>query len=234
MEAPNLGSNKKNWPRSLIEYVRTSETLMGESSPALPSSQVDFLASLSVAPGSDEARKMTVTSGRRCCALSKRQDPLGYLERTLLESSTWNSTRCYLTWKAKATPQGRLLFQLAVSMPCTDETESGLWRTPDTEADGRGEYKDPEKILQRWEKGHQITLSNQVKMWPTATSGAHKDAGNCENVTDNGLLGRVVGPTKASGSLNPQFVEWLMGYPLGWTDLKDSETQSSRKSHTKS
>ena len=24
----------------------------------------------------------------------------------------------------------------------------------------------------------------------------------------------------------PSFVEWMMGFPLGWTDLKDSETQS--------
>jgi len=34
--------------------------------------------------------------------------------------------------------------------------------------------------------------------------------------------------------LQPPFVEWLMGYPIGWTDLKDWETPSSRKSHTKS
>ena len=33
-----------------------------------------------------------------------------------------------------------------------------------------------------------------------------------------------------SGDLNPEFVEWLMGYPTGWTDLKDSGTQSSLKS----
>jgi hypothetical protein len=26
------------------------------------------------------------------------------------------------------------------------------------------------------------------------------------------------------GSLNPTWVEWLMGYPSGWTDLEDSET----------
>ena len=26
------------------------------------------------------------------------------------------------------------------------------------------------------------------------------------------------------GSLNPEWVEWLMGYPKGWTDLKPSET----------
>lgn len=33
-----------------------------------------------------------------------------------------------------------------------------------------------------------------------------------------------------SGSLNPQFVEWLMGFPIGWSELGDSETPSSPKS----
>ena len=28
-----------------------------------------------------------------------------------------------------------------------------------------------------------------------------------------------------SGQLNPTWVEWLMGYPIGWTDLSNSETQ---------
>jgi hypothetical protein len=32
------------------------------------------------------------------------------------------------------------------------------------------------------------------------------------------------------GSLNPTWVEWLMGYPLGWTDCGDSATRSSRRS----
>ena len=35
--------------------------------------------------------------------------------------------------------------------------------------------------------------------------------------------------TVAGGALNPNWVEWLMGYPIGWTDLKDSATPSSRK-----
>ena len=26
------------------------------------------------------------------------------------------------------------------------------------------------------------------------------------------------------GQLNPTWVEWLMGFPLGWTDLSASET----------
>jgi hypothetical protein len=27
------------------------------------------------------------------------------------------------------------------------------------------------------------------------------------------------------GQLNPTWVEWLMGFPIGWTDCEDSETQ---------
>ena len=37
--------------------------------------------------------------------------------------------------------------------------------------------------------------------------------GDCEEVRNTG-----------TGTLNPTWVEWLMGFPIGWTDLKDSET----------
>ncbi len=97
----------------------------------------------------------------------------------------------------------------------------------------------------------QCGLTQQVQMWPTPTTRDWKDgtAESCKNVPPNGLLGRVVhwpmmptptssrrtglqshGVNVVTGSLNPTWVEWLMGYPLGWTDLKDSETPSSPKS----
>jgi hypothetical protein len=34
-------------------------------------------------------------------------------------------------------------------------------------------------------------------------------------------------PDQHGKYVNPQFVEWLMGFPTGWTDLKPSEMQSS-------
>src|SRR5215471_8124687 len=86
---------------------------MDDQSGGSTSLQGDFLASLSALPGSEEARQMTVTSGLKCCALSRKLDRLGFLERMFLASSRWNSTLCYLTWRPLATPQGRLLFQLA-------------------------------------------------------------------------------------------------------------------------
>ena len=86
-------------------------------------------ASRSLAPGSDEARRMTVTSGRKCSASLMKSSPLGLLARMLLESSIWRSTMCCLTWKEKATKQGRLYFQLAVSAPRTGGTGSPLLPT---------------------------------------------------------------------------------------------------------
>lgn len=58
-------------------------------------------------------------------------------------------------------------------------------------------------------------LSTAVKMWATPRVFMHKDS-----TKDRGRsnLGEQVG-----GQLNPTWVEWLMGWPLEWTDLKPSE-----------
>lgn len=60
--------------------------------------------------------------------------------------------------------------------------------------------------------------------WGTPTSRDHKDTGDCSNVPENSLLGRMVEPSTTSGSLNPTWVEWLMGWPRGWTDSGHSVT----------
>jgi hypothetical protein len=39
-----------------------------------------------------------------------------------------------------------------------------------------------------------------------------------------GLRSAVVDWTGVSGPLNPTWVEWLMGWPLGWTDLEPLAT----------
>jgi hypothetical protein len=73
--------------------------------------------------------------------------------------------------------------------------------------------------------------------WPTPTARDHKDTGDSVSlgtVPVNGLLGRAVEPSKTNGSLNPTWVEWLMGFPLGWTVCEPSATRSSRKSSKRS
>jgi len=76
------------------------------------------------------------------------------------------------------------------------------------------------------------TLTAQVN-WPTPNASDYRDRGNMSNPClqkrmDVGKqlgLSMVVHPT--SGKLNPTWVEWLMGWPLGWTDLKPLEMDKS-------
>jgi len=68
------------------------------------------------------------------------------------------------------------------------------------------------------------------RTWPTPT---------CHNANEKGSpsefnrqspgLGTVVliGKDRNGGTLNPMWVEWLMGWPLGWTDLKPLEMDKS-------
>ena len=68
--------------------------------------------------------------------------------------------------------------------------------------------------------------------WPTPTARDHKDGTkeSCQNVPVNCLLGRAVHVDSASttGSLNPLWVEWLMGWPIGWTGLEPLGTGKYR------
>ena len=64
----------------------------------LPEASHDYV-NLSALPGSDEARRTTATSGRKCSALLPKSDPVGCLVKTLLASSIWRSTRSALSLK---------------------------------------------------------------------------------------------------------------------------------------
>ena len=66
------------------------------------------------------------------------------------------------------------------------------------------------------------------KRWPTPTKSDHKGSGPTMIRSDGKLRGdrldyateRAPDGTSTGGQLNPTWVEWLMGWPLGWTDLK--------------
>lgn len=170
----------------------------------------DSPVSRSVWPGSAEARMMTVTSGQKCLELSMSSGPLGLLEKTLLESSIWRSTRCYLTWKTKDTKQGRLLFRLAVSMPRTGGTDAPLWlgtmtasqtggnhslRSPERR---KGRTPSPAEFVMMWPtatasdwkcrgpNSHQQGLPEAVRMWPTPTARDFKGANSTAHLTREG------------------------------------------------
>jgi len=69
----------------------------------------------------------------------------------------------------------------------------------------------------------------RMKKWPTPVTRDYKDTGTQESMTrqlnkrESPGLALMVGAA-TGGKLNPMWVEWLMGWPLEWTDLKPLET----------
>ena len=159
----------------------------------------DFLANRSVSPGSEAARTMTVTSGRKCAELYGNSGPLGCLVKMCLGSSIWHSTRCLLTWTVKATKHNAFLFRLAVSTPRTNESGSPFWPTPKASSP-LGGCSGARKTLQKMADAGLITEEERRSF----------AAGN-------------------GGKTNPQLLEWLMGYEQKFTELMPTVVASSGK-----
>jgi len=68
-------------------------------------------------------------------------------------------------------------------------------------------------------------LKKKIENWPTPVTRDYKDTGTQESMTrqlnkrESPGLALMVGAA-TGGKLNPTWVEWLMGWPLEWTDLK--------------
>jgi hypothetical protein len=266
---PSANENSSPKPSSESIGPTPPSTMMSEPSPPTNSEQLtlsvgDSHVSRGPLPGSREAQKMTVTSGRSWLPLLKSYSLDGSLGRMCeaLLTNRWASSAAFLTWKVSDTKPRHLLFQLAPSMPRTDEIVSGLWPTPTTPSGGGERSKDragtgnlhymarkgnlaptiwptpttseaksdTNNVQNRIDKGKQVMLCHAVRMWPTPTAHLAKETNAPSEATRNEpTISSLVG-----GSLNPTWVEWLMGFPEGWTDLKPSEMPSSRKSSSKS
>ena len=71
--------------------------------------------------------------------------------------------------------------------------------------------------------GKQVQLAVAVKKFSTPTRRDYKSGTGAQDRPGHSPpLSNVVG-----GTLNPTWVEWLMGWPLGWTDLKPLEMDKS-------
>jgi len=104
-----------------------------------------------------------------------------------------------------------------------------MWPTPTKEDSRGGASTTP--------GGARATgLNATVRNWPTPKAQASRCAKYDRGKSNLGeeVYASVPEATAAGGSLNPTWVEWLMGFPPEWTALSASETPSSRKSRKSS
>ena len=185
-------------------------------------------ASPCLKPGSAEARKMTAGSGQRLLDLYKQRAPGGLLGRMLLASYRWNSTKCLLTWRTAATPAGRLLFRLQPSMPTTAETESGLLPTL-----LKSDWKRSRRHGYMVNGGQGSSLLDCLL--PTVCASAWKNCGppgsqsHAHRLQRRYLDAHIKEINQSDGNLNPDWLDWFMGYPPMYTDLQPWEMQSCPK-----
>ena len=107
-------------------------------------------------------------------------------------------------------------------------TAVARWPTPmASDAEGSGSRNTPNS------KAHPgISLTDAVRgdggIGRTPTPSANDWKGSSKSGQRRGqLTDPAMGVIEPGGQLNPTWVEWLMGFPLGWTDLNVSETPSS-------
>jgi len=73
-------------------------------------------------------------------------------------------------------------------------------------------------------------LKDHVKMFPTPATRDYKGARKPETLEATGRnpetnsLGDAIGEGNVTGSLNPDWVELLMGFPVGFTDMDNEFT----------
>jgi hypothetical protein len=71
-----------------------------------------------------------------------------------------------------------------------------------------------------------LNLRTAVHRFATPTSRDHKSGrASAQTMARNARpLSEQIGAQNNGGSLNPTWVEWLMGWPIGWTDCAPSAT----------
>ena len=111
------------------------------------------------------------------------------------------------TWPNQGMMQLGLCWELPTSVQTTKEKDCGYWPTPDYSARGA-------RSAEGMTKGHQVNLADAVRHWATPTVKGNYNRKGLSKTSGDGLS------TQVGGKLNPPWVEWLMGWPIGYTDLK--------------
>jgi hypothetical protein len=135
-------------------------------------------ASPSPSRGKGKAQQTNDISGLSSTASFQNADRLSYsVSRSLQQSGRLGSTECSLIWKVRATPAGRLFFQLVPSMRPIGEIDFGLWPTPRASEAGPDFAK-----ADRSKTGMALpaVAALTAPLWPTPTSLSPAKDGNNE------------------------------------------------------
>ena len=157
-----------------------------------------------------------------------KYDPNTHLWRTVQCSLLEDLNESLQTLPAWGMTVGGELYLRQTLVQTIKEKESGLWPTPNTleglapkKLDRIMEYNNksrPGRSYASMNLREQVVYG-KIPIWPTPTAHMAKET----NAPSEALRNEPSLSSRVGGTLNPTWVEWLMGWPLGWTDLKPLE-----------
>lgn len=144
------------------------------------------------------------------------------IEYSLLPTPRWPTPQAFDAGVKPETGQARVESGRQVNLAHAVGLDP-MWPTPTAE---QGRRMRPDGTP--YGKRKNPTLNDAVTMWPTPTARIFENGGDAPGrkggpslkgamISKRGSSGRRLGPM-TGGHLNPMWVEWLMGFPLGWTD----------------
>jgi len=188
----------------------------------------DFLVRTSVAPEKgQESPENEAAFGEKWRELFVKFDPV---------SSGWKTHQCLfqeaLDWSSLTLPRWGMmrdgeLWELPTPEHLTDGKESGLWPTPRCQMTRR-----PVEVRKGGDRGNleEIVAIRMTYPTPTKHNSKECDAPSEANRNEPSLTHVARGGDKTLPTrLNPAWVEWLMGWPIYWTALNESETANAHK-----
>jgi hypothetical protein len=203
--------------------METSKTSTGKTSNDLTLFAVDTPVNHLAPQANAEAQTTHDTSGLMLEMPLAHYDRLTQSWRTSEDISLWGDYKLLESLPKSGMTQNGVLFQQQEWVRPIGETELLSWPTPTTQ-----EVEHPNAELTQTGRrkskdnttSHSLGLADAVRIWPTPTA---DDASNVKPKENRfrGLVAAVNETTPIGGKLNPTWVEWLMGFPLGWTDLED-------------
>ena len=200
----------------------------------------DFRAKTSVVPEKElESKDKKVECGRNSQELLARYDPSTSLWRTAQCSLLEDLEQCLETFPKWGSMQSGACYQQPMLVQITKERESGLlpnnetfFHTPNTTGldGGSNSRKALKKRMDMWPTpclpgngGSNGKAKMKAMLWPTPTAHDAKET----NAPSESNRNTPTLAAQAGGQLNPTWVEWIMGWPLEWTDLKPLEMDKS-------
>ncbi len=167
-------------------------------------------------PESSAGRKTSGFCGLKCAALSGSLGRIASSVRTYLESSRLPPGRWSRIWSVQAITSSCLILKLRLSELGTGGQDAFLWgstiyptlKASDSKGTGPMGSRSAEHDLQRKNMRGCVLYATPCRGDATGTD--------------------------VNGQLNPEWAEWLMGFPAGWSELEPSAMWSYRSRHTQS